>query len=174
MVVLETGRLIVRHFHVCDAEAMDTVFGDAEVMRFEPGVQTKQWVRDWLCGCLENYYKKWGFGRWALVEKSSWRTIGYCDLFYFEDIGGQSEIEIGYRLARRYWGKGYATEAVLAVRDYGFGTLCMARLISMIDSQNAACIRVAEKAGMHHEKDVMLEGYSNSARVYAIARPGGG
>ena len=53
MIIVETGRLILRHFHVFDGEAMDRVFGDAEVMRFGPGVQSREWVQDWLRGCLE-------------------------------------------------------------------------------------------------------------------------
>jgi RimJ/RimL family protein N-acetyltransferase len=171
MIVVETERLILRHFHLFDVEALQSVFGDAEVMRFGPGVQTIEWIRDWLRDCLANYYQNWGFGPWAVVEKSTRQTVGYCGLFYFPDIVGEPEIEIGYRLARSVWGRGYATEAVLAVRDYGFNVLCLQRLIAMIDPGNVASIRVAEKAGMHYEKDVMFEGYTHPDRVYVIARP---
>jgi RimJ/RimL family protein N-acetyltransferase len=104
MIVTETERLILRHFHIFDAEAMYRVFGDAEVMRFGPGVQTARWVRDWLRGCLEDYYKEWGFGPWAVMEKRTREIVGYCGLFYFPDIVGQPEVEIGFRLARSVWG----------------------------------------------------------------------
>lgn len=171
MIILETERLIVRHFHLFDVKAMHRVFGDAEVMRYGDGVQTEEWVRKWLQECLENYYQKWGFGPWAVVEKRHRQVIGYCGLFYFPNVCGQPEVEIGYRLARNYWGKGYATEAVLAVRDYGFNVLGLSRLIAMVDPQNIASIRVVEKAGMHYEKDVMFEGYTHPDRVYAIERP---
>ncbi len=173
MVILETERLILRHFHRLDDQAMYRVFGDADVMRYGDGVQTEAWVRDWLRGWIESGYQKWGFGPWAVVEKSRRETMGYCGLFYFPDACGQPEIEIGYRLARAFWGQGYATEAVLAVRDYGFNILRLPRLIAMIDPQNAASIRVAEKVGMHDEKDVMFEGYTHPDRVYVMARPGG-
>src|SRR5215470_10685243 len=109
MIIVQTERLILRHFHMLDLEAMNHVFGDAEVMRFGPGMQTSQWVRNWLQECLENYYAKWGFGPWAVVEKSKRETIGYCGLFYFPDVVGEPEVEIGYRLARAFWGRGYAT-----------------------------------------------------------------
>lgn len=168
MIIVETERLILRHFHRFDAEAMHRIFGNAEVMRFGPGVQTIEWVRDWLRDCLENYYQKWGFGPWAVVEKSRRETVGYCGLFYFPDIVGRPEIEIGYRLARFAWGRGYATESVLAVRDYGFNVLCLPRLIAMIDPQNTASIHVAEKAGMRYEKEVMFEGYTHPDHVYSI------
>lgn len=171
MIILETDRLILRHFQVFDAEALNDVFGDAEVMRFGPGVQTQQWVCDWLHDCLENYYPKLGFGPWAVVEKIRRTVIGYCGLFYFPDIEGQPEIELGYRLARRAWGQGYATEAGRAVRDYSFSVLGLPRLIALIDPQNVASLRVAAKVGMRYEKDVMLDGYTHPDHVYSIANP---
>jgi RimJ/RimL family protein N-acetyltransferase len=168
MIIAETGRLILRHFHIVDGDAMDRVFGDPEVMKYSRGVETPQWVRGWLRGCLEDYHQKWGFGLWAVVEKGSRDVIGFCGLSRFDDVGGQPETEIGYRLARAYWGCGFATEAAGAVRDYGFATLCLPRLISIIDPRNVASIRVAEKVGMRYEKDVTFQGFED--RVYAISR----
>ena len=70
MVIIETERFLLRHFHMFDAQAMEAVFGDAEVMRLGDGVQTKQWVRDWLRGCLDKY-EQWGFGPWAVGGKAT-------------------------------------------------------------------------------------------------------
>ena len=169
MVILKTERLILRQFHIVDGDPLDHVFGDPEVMRFGPGVQTQSWVRDWLRDCLKNY-QQLGFGPWAVVEKSSRTVIGYSGLFHFPDIDGQPEIEVGYRLARSAWGQGFATEAVSEIRDYSFNILCLPRLIALIDPQNAASIRVAEKAGMRYEKDVMLEGYTYPDHLYVIEK----
>jgi hypothetical protein len=173
MVIAETERLILRHFHAFDGEALDRVFGDAEVMRFGPGVRTRQWVREWLRGCLEDYYRKLGFGPFAVVEKEGREVVGYCGLFHFPSIAGRPEVELGYRLARAFWGRGYATEAALAVRDYAFRVLCLPRLVALIDPQNAASARVAEKVGMRYERDVMLEGYSHPDHLYSVASGGG-
>ena len=96
--------------------------------------------------------------------------MGYCGLQHFPDIDGQSEVEIAYRLIRRFWGQGFATEAVCAVRDFAFDSLKLSRLIAMIDPHNGASIRVAEKAEMIHEKDVMFEGYNHPDRVYVVER----
>jgi RimJ/RimL family protein N-acetyltransferase len=71
---------------------------------------------------------------------------------------------------RSAWGRGYATEAARAVRDFAFGDLGMQRLIAIIDPSNIASIRVAEKIGMHHDAEVMLEGYTHPDHVYIIAR----
>lgn len=143
------------------------VFGDADVMRFGDGVQTKGWVYDWLRTCMDNYRTR-GFGPYAVVEQGSGDVIGYCGLFYFPDVNGQPEIEIGYRLRRSAWGKGYATEAVRAVRDYAFKSLNIQRLIAIIDPANTASIRVARKIGMHYMADVMFDGYAHADHVYAV------
>lgn len=161
---------MVRQFHAPDAAAMEGVFCDEEVMAFGIGAQTRQWVRDWLSGCLVDY-QKLGFGLWAVVEKRRRETIGYCGLAYFADVCGQPEIEIGYRLTRPSWGNGYATEAVLNVRDYAFDTLCIKRLIALIDPGNVRSVRVAEKAGLRYENEVMFEGYDHPDHVYAVTRP---
>jgi len=168
MFALTTERLLLRHFHILDSEPMYRVFGDAEVMRFGDGVQTKKRVENWLHSCLEHYYQTWGFGPYAVIEQSSRDVIGYCGLFFFPDVNGQPEVEIGYRLARSMWGKGYATEAAIAVRGFAFSILGIKRLIAMIDPANLASIRVAEKLGMHYEKEVVFEGYTHPDHVYVI------
>jgi [ribosomal protein S5]-alanine N-acetyltransferase len=172
MVILETTRLILRQFHIFDGEAMDRVFGDPEVMLYGPGVQTHSWVRDWLRDRLEDD-QQLGFGPWAVVEKAGRTVIGYAGLFHFPDIAGRPEIEVGYRLARSHWGRGFATESVIDIRDYAFEVLCLPRLIALIDPQNTASIRVAEKAGLTYEKSVMLEGYSHPDHVYSIQNSAG-
>jgi hypothetical protein len=173
MIIAETERLILRHFQLADSEAMDRVFGDPEVMYFGRGVQSREWVREWLHR-RQQIYQKLGYGVWAVVEKRSQQVLGYCGLTHFPDINGQPETEIGYRLARRHWGHGFATEAARAVRDYSFDTLKLPRLIALIDPQNVASIRVAEKIGLVYEEDVMLDGYTHPDRVYAIVRPANG
>lgn len=171
MIVAETERLLLRHFHVVDDAAMGHVFRDPEVMRYGDGTKDIEWVRKWLRGCLEDYYSKWGFGLWAVVEKKNMTVMGFCGLSRFGDVGGQPETEIGYRLARRYWGQGFATEAASAVRDYAFGTLCLSRLVSIIDPRNSASIRVATKVGLSFEKEVTFQGFLD--HLYAIGRAAG-
>jgi RimJ/RimL family protein N-acetyltransferase len=166
MMIAEAQRVLLRHFHVADLDAMAEVFGDPEVMHFGPGPQPRDWVQRWLHGCLEDYYQKWGFGLWAVVHQRERRVIGYCGLTRFDDIDGQAEIEIGYRLARDFWGCGLATEAARAARDYAFGVLALPRLVSIIDPGNGASIRVAQKCGLRHEKDVSFR--ANLRRLYVI------
>jgi RimJ/RimL family protein N-acetyltransferase len=166
MVIAETRRVLLRCFHVADLDAMAAVFGDPEVMRFGPGPQSREWVQGWLRGCLEDYYHKWGFGLWAVVGKADRRVIGYCGLTRFDDIDGRPEIEIGYRLAREFWGRGLATEAAGAVRDHALGVLVLPRLVAIIDAQNEASLRVATKIGLRYEKTVLFR--ANPRQLYAI------
>lgn len=165
--LIETTRLLIRRFAMSDHAAMTRVFHDADVMRFGDGVQSAEWVNDWLRRALESYERR-GYGPWAVVVKSSGAVIGYCGLFYFRDVNGRPEIEIGYRLARRYWGRGYATEAVTAARDHAFDALGLSRLIALIDPANVTSIRVARKAGMCHETNAMLPGYTYPDQLYSI------
>src|SRR5689334_17044743 len=131
MLIAETNRPILRHFCIADVPAMMSIFGDAEVLRYVPGVQTREWVTKWIRGCLENYPAN-GFGLWAVIEKCGREVVGYCGLSRFADVCGQPETELGYRLARAHWGKGFATEAALAVRDHAFDPLGLTRLIAII------------------------------------------
>ena len=170
LIILETERLILRQFHISDAEAMEHVFGDPEVMRYGRGVQSQTWVHDWLRNCLEDNHRL-GFGAWAVVKPANSTLIGYAGLFHFPELDGRPEIEVGYRLARSYWGQGFASEAVLAVRDHAFGGLCLPRLVALIDPHNIASLRVAEKVGMHYEKKVMLEGYTYPDHLYSLQNP---
>lgn len=171
MIVAETKRLQLRQFHIADGAAMDRVFGNAEVMRYGRGPQTAEWVRTWLQNRATIYQQR-GFGLWAVIERETEHTIGYCGLSHFDDIAGQAETEIGYRLARSSWGRGYATEAACAVRDYGFRTLGLSRLIAIIDPRNTASAKVAEKTGLQFEKDALFNGVA--VHIYSMGRPIGG
>lgn len=165
---LETERLLLRYPHILDAEALYGVFGDPEVMRFsDGGVQSREWTEGWIRSQLEHYVE-WGFGKYAVLEQSCREVIGYCGLAFHPDLGGQPEVDLGYRLARPFWGQGYATEAARAVIAYAFDTLALRRLVARIDPQNLASLRVAEKLGMRYEKDLMLEGYTHPDHLYVI------
>jgi [ribosomal protein S5]-alanine N-acetyltransferase len=174
MIIVDTPRLILREFHLSDGDALTRVFGDAEVMKYGDGVKTQQWIKAWIARWIGELYTTWGFGMWASVEKSEGTVVGYCGLSRFPDRCSTHETEIGIRLERAYWGQGLATEAALAVRDYGLHTLRLPKLIAMIDPGNVASIRVVKKIGLHYEREVMLEDYDHPDHVYALGGPAGG
>src|SRR5687767_1475395 len=174
MVIAETPRLILRQFRLDDGGAMEAVFGDAVVMRYGDGVRPPAWVRSWIAGWVNEYYARWGFGAWAVVSKEAPVVIGYCGISRFPGRCAPGEAEIGFRLARAHWGRGFATEAAAAVRDHALDRLRLPRLVALIDPSNAASARVAEKVGLRYERDVLLPGYDHPDRLYALGRAPGG
>ena len=150
-----------------DSAALEDLFGDSEVMRFGAGVQSQSWVRSWI-EKRQTDYELHGFGLWGVVDVSGGELIGYCGLTDFPNIDGRHEVELGYRLIRRHWGRGIATEAARAVRDHAINVLGLTRLIALIDPDNTASIRVAEKIGMQYEKEAVLPGYDHPDLVYAL------
>ena len=151
-VVCETARLTLRKFNDRDVEPLLSFRGDPEVMRFSiTGPETREDIQTrYLPGCLKRYSRD-GLGQWAVVRKSDGICIGECGICV-QEIADDREFEIGYRIRRDCWGMGLATEAARACRDYGFKQVGLRRLISIIESENAASIRVAEKVGMTLEK----------------------
>ena len=169
MKILETDRLLLREFEITDLDSMAELFADVEVMKFSSGTKSREESQAWLERCLNNY-SEFGFGLWAVVKKDGLEVIGYCGLSCFPDICGQKETEVGYRLMRSEWGCGFATEAAIAVRDYGFMKEGLSRLIALVDPNNVTSIRVAQKMGMRFEKEALLEGYDHPDHVYFIEK----
>jgi ribosomal-protein-alanine N-acetyltransferase len=151
-IVCETSRLILRKFNENDVDSILGFRGDPEVMRFSVrGPETREDIQTrYLPSCLRRYSRD-GLGQWAVVRKSDGMCVGECGICT-QEVDGEREFEIGYRMRRDCWGNGLATEAARACRDYGFNQAGLRRLISIIESENAASIRVAEKMGMTLEK----------------------
>jgi ribosomal-protein-alanine N-acetyltransferase len=91
-------------------------------------------------------------GLWATIYKPTNQFIGRCGLLPWT-LDGQFEVEVAYMIDKRFWGQGLGTEAALAIRDYGFNQLNLSRLVSLIDGENIASIKVAERMGMRFEKE---------------------
>ena len=164
MIVAETPRLILRHLTWDDVDDLATIYADTVVMKFHPRTLTLEEVKqklEWIIGC----YEKNGFGLWATIHKVDNKLIGRCGLIP-QLVDGQKEVEVGYMLAKEYWGQGLATEAAIASKNYAFEQLGFNRLISLIDLGNIASQKVAMKNGMTQEKDATMWG--KTVHVYAI------
>jgi ribosomal-protein-alanine N-acetyltransferase len=107
-------------------------------------------------------------GLWATIYKENGKFIGRCGLLPWS-IDGRQEVEVAYTIARSYWGQGLATEAAEAILQYGFRQLNLSRLVSLIEPENAASQRVAEKIGMRFEKRVD-EGEYTPFFIYSISK----
>jgi [ribosomal protein S5]-alanine N-acetyltransferase len=156
MVVLETKRLVLRQFSAEDITPLHSIFSDRETMEFYPAPFSLQQTQDWVKRNQERYMKD-GFGLWAVCLKETNEVAGDCGLVK-QNINGRTEVEIGYHMNKKYWLKGYASEAAEACKEYGFNQLALNRLVTIIDPRNAASIRVAEKIGFKKEKEEMIFG----------------
>jgi RimJ/RimL family protein N-acetyltransferase len=170
-IVCETSRLILRRFNEKDVEALLSFRGDPEVMRFSiTGPETRADIQGkYLPSCLRRYARD-GLGQWAVVRKSDGICVGECGICV-QEVAGEKEFEISYRLRRNCWGMGLATEAARACCDYGFMPTRLRRLISIIESENVASIRVAEKLGMAVEKRASFHGIP--VLIYVVGNAAG-
>ena len=105
---------------------------------------------------------------WATIYKETGEFIGRCGLTPM-DIEGHEEIEVGYMLAKEYWGQGLATEAAKAILEYGSNQVGLSRLICVINPENQASSRVALKIGMTLEIDGDVNG--EPTLLYSINKP---
>jgi [ribosomal protein S5]-alanine N-acetyltransferase len=143
--LLETPRLLIRPFMPDDAAALFQILGDPEVMRFSVGGahrrlgDTVRWIEH-----ATRHQAMHGFAMCAVLCRGRHEIIGKCGLAILPD----GRTEIGYRIRRNRWGRGYATEAAQAWLGYAFSVLRLSRVVAMIEQANHRSIRVAEKIGM--------------------------
>lgn len=170
--MITTERLVLRLPRAEDAAGLLEAFADPEAMRFIGDGSTTdlagaeetvaRWLRRW---------DAWGIGMFAVERTEDARVLGRAGFLRWDpetwEIGGP-ETELGWGLAREHWGRGYASEAALALRDWALGERGLTRLISLIQPGNLASIRVAEKIGERHEQDVQVRG--NPTRLYSLDR----
>ena len=149
---LETDRLLLRSLQPDDVERLVSLWTDPVVTAFLGGPRDAQQVRAILQEELVDP-PSGRLGQWPLVDKASGELVGDCGLIS-KEIEGVTEIELVYVLAPAAWGKGYATEIGLALLRVAVEGLEQKRIVSLIDEENAASRRVAQKLGMHREAAV--------------------
>jgi RimJ/RimL family protein N-acetyltransferase len=185
-VFLETERLTLRQFTKDDADNLFELDSDIEVIRFanigvikggKPLDTDYETIRNRTLPRFLQYYQKYeGYGFWAAIEKSSNQFIGW---FHFRPaldsqlnlnsgLYEASDIELGYRLRKAAWGKGYATEGSRALILKGFSELGTQRVVSSALATNAASIRVMEKAGLKFERKYLLQEIDREVVKYAL------
>ena len=153
MKILETNRLILRHQILEDLDSLYALYCDAQVIKYIPDApRSYEEAREELEWHMHGHPKYPELGLWATIHKETGKYIGRCGLLPWT-IDGQNEVEVAYLIGKAYWGQGLGTEAAQAILDYGFEILHLSRLICLIDQENLASIKVAEKIGMTFEKE---------------------
>lgn len=148
---IETERLSLRPFTKNDLEAEFKLLGDPDTMSFYPRPYTREEVAKIIEKNIRSY-KSDGYGLFAILDKSSGEYIGDCGITV-QIIDDEEELEVGYRIAKPFWGHGYAPEAARAMVEYGFNTLGLNKLCSYMAADHHQSRRTAEKAGMTLQKE---------------------
>jgi [ribosomal protein S5]-alanine N-acetyltransferase len=167
-VVFETPRLFLRRFTEIDAPLIYKLNSDPEVLKYlhEPVLENEAQAKDILTSIIIPQYKI-NLGRWAIHTKADYEFIGWCGLKYIEETG---IIDLGYRLLKAAWGKGYATEAAQYTVIYALRDLKIESITGMTHIENVASIKVLEKAGMKFSRDEIASGCP--LKTYTLSLPG--
>jgi RimJ/RimL family protein N-acetyltransferase len=149
-VFLETQRLALRRFSVDDTDNLVDLDSDPDVMHFiTGGVPTsRDEIENDVLPAFLSYYERYaGYGFWAVIEKETGEFLGW---FHFRPTADSApgEVELGYRLRKSAWGKGYATEGSRALIRKGFTEFGVQRVVAEAMAVNGASRRVMEKAGL--------------------------
>ena len=143
--ILKTQRLYLREMTEIDAENAFRLNSDPDVMRYtgDELAENVQQMRVFLA----NYdaFAKYKMGRWAVIVAETEEWLGWCGLKYHPET---DEVDLGYRLLKSAWGKGYATEAAKICLIHGFETLGLKRIYAEAVEENTASTRVMQKLGM--------------------------
>ncbi|MEA2080437.1 MAG: GNAT family N-acetyltransferase, partial [Pseudomonadota bacterium] len=110
-------------------------------------LSSKEDTSNFISWCRKSY-EEHGYGQWAVVDRETGSLIGLCGLSQTE-INGVNEVELGYRLAQKQWGKGLATEAGTEALRLGFEKHQLNSIIAIVSLEHSASIRVAETIGFN-------------------------
>mgnify|MGYP001814454984 CR=1 FL=1 len=150
---LTTERLILRQWCDDDREAFAALNADPVVMEFFPAIRTRP-EADAVLDILIDHVDRHGFGFWALELRETGENIGFTGLQHTDfEARFCPAVEIGWRLARDHWGKGYATEAARASLDYAFNALKLDEVVSFAVDANHRSRAVMERIGMEHQPE---------------------
>jgi RimJ/RimL family protein N-acetyltransferase len=148
--MLTTERLLLRQWRDDDLDAWAELNADPSVREFFDGVLTRDQARASLERFRDDITGR-GWGWWAVEVRATGELAGMAGLDPVDEGLPFHGVEIGWRLARRAWGKGYATEAARAVLAYGFETLGLLEILAIAAAGNVRSHAVMTRLGMTHD-----------------------
>jgi RimJ/RimL family protein N-acetyltransferase len=148
---LRTDRLVLRDWRDADREPFAMMNADPAVMEFFPSTLDPQ-ASDVIVDHFQREFAERGFCPWALELADVEAFIGFVGLHCVPDeMTFSPAVEVGWRLARPFWGQGYATEAATRVLRFGFDELGLEELVSFTSVLNVRSRRVMERLGMSRD-----------------------
>ncbi len=169
---IETERLILRDLRLTDLDGMFELDSDPEVHKYlgNKPVKTKEESRKILENVL-NQYEERSIGHWAVIEKSSGDFIGWSGIRLNTEYnmnGFSKYYDIGYRLIKRYWRKGYATESGKTALDYAFNTMNLPEVYATTEIKNQASHNALLKIGFSYVEAFYFEEEQLNLRWYKV------
>ena len=162
--ILETERLYLREMNQSDFEDLAEILQNPRVMYAYEHDFSDNDVQEWLDRQITRY-KKYGFGLWAVILKSTDEMIGQAGLT-MQPYKDNEVLEIGYLLKERFWHYGYASEAANGCKKYAFEQLNRDKVYSIIKSDNYASMKVAKSMGMKKEDEFVTQYYNGDMLHY--------
>lgn len=170
---VETERLRLERWRREHAPGLAAVNADAEVMAFiNDGVPLTRVESGLGADRVAEHWHTYGFGLWAVVEKATDRMIGFAGVCHPLWLPSwERTVEVGWRLHRDTWGRGYATEAGRAGLQHAFGHLGIAEVVAFIHPDNHHSARVAERLAMEHRERIPHPVRPHELDVFAVLAP---
>jgi RimJ/RimL family protein N-acetyltransferase len=167
-----TDRLLLRRWRAEDREPFAAINADPEVMRYiGTGAVLGRGLSDDMVVRFEREWEERGFGLWALSarEDVEERLLGFCGLtvpMFLPSV--LPAVEVGWRLARAAWGRGYATEAARAAVAFGFSQGVAEEILAIVEPSNERSLRVCAKLGMTARPDRTHPATRKRVRVLGV------
>jgi RimJ/RimL family protein N-acetyltransferase len=164
----ETERFILREILPTDVEGMFALDSDPEVHIYlgnKPVTDKSQTVD--VIHFIRQQYINNGIGRWAIIDKITNEFIGWSGLKFVTELTNnhQNYYDLGYRLIKKYWGKGIATETAIASLDYAFNELNATDVYAMADCKNVGSNKILIKVGLKFIETFELEGIKHNCML---------
>ena len=168
---IETKNLILESFTIQDAEELFKIRSDDRVTKYldRDNHKTVQESKTMIQMMIQSYKDKGGIN-WIIRKKASFEVAGYIG--FWNLIRENVRAEIGYVLKPEYWGKGYMSEALLKVLEYGFNEFKLHSILANVNPQNKRSIKILEKFGFkkeaHFREDFLYNGKYLDSEIYCL------
>jgi len=164
-IITETERLIIREIGISDTDVMLELHSDLEVHRYlgNKTIKSREGIIDAI-NSLGKQYANYGVGRWAMINNNTGEFIGWTGLqFVTESINSHKNYyDLGYRLLKKFWGQGFATESAFASIDYVFNKLGATEIYAMADIDNVGSNKILKNVGFRFIESFVNEGVKHN------------
>ena len=154
--IARTDSLVLRPLQPTDAEVLLHIYQTEGVLQYFPTTTPPplERVERFIAGQQE-HWEKHGYGNWGIMPEGESQIAGWAGLQFLPEL---NDTEVGYLLAKPFWGRGYATKTARASIQFGFERCGLDYIIALVHPENLASRRVIEKCGMTYVETINLWG----------------